>query len=90
MLGLMKLGGHFNPCLPVAAVRLASDIEGRHSDWTQFIFGMLEKSGDLPVFHSLKNKSRLQSMAQAKAVAAIPEGRTIIPAGSVIAAQILE
>jgi molybdopterin molybdotransferase len=44
----------------------------------------------MPVFHLLRSRSRLQSMAEAQAVVAIPEGKTILPAGSVIAAQLLE
>ncbi len=88
--GLLKLGGYLNPGLPTAAVRLADDIVGSHDDWTQFIFGMIERNGELPVFHSLRGKSRLRSMAEAMAVAAIPEGRTVIPGGSVVPAQILE
>lgn len=88
--GLLKLGGHARPGLPSAPVRLAEDIVGRHEDWTQFIFGMIERNGDTPVFHSLKGESRLRSMAEAMAVAMIPEGRTVIHGGTVVQAQILE
>jgi molybdopterin molybdotransferase len=88
--GLLKLAGHGQPGLPVTPVRTASDLRGRDADWTQFIFGMIEKRADLPVFHSLKGASRLKSMAEAEAVAAVPEGRTLIPTGTVIPVQLLE
>jgi molybdopterin molybdotransferase len=88
--GLLKLAGHARPGLPVTPVRTALDLKGRHAHWTQFIFGMIEKQADLPVFHPLKGASRLKSMAEAEAVAAIPEGETLIPAGTVIPAQLLE
>jgi len=88
--GLLKLAGHGRTGLPVTPVRTATDLEGRHAGWTQFIFGMIEKRADLPIFHPLKGASRLKSMAEAEAVAAIPEGETLIPSGTVIQAQILE
>ncbi|AOY56816.1 molybdopterin molybdotransferase MoeA [Desulfococcus multivorans] len=88
--GLLKLAGHGRPGLPVIPVRTASDLLGRHPRWTQFIFGMIETRSDLPVFYPLKGASRLQSMAEAEAVIAIPEGETVIPAGTVIPAQLLE
>jgi len=88
--GLLKLAGHGRPGLPVLRVRTASDLLGRHPRWTQLIFGMIEKRPDLPVFYPLKGTSRLKSMAEAEAVAAIPEGETVIPAGTVIPVQLLE
>lgn len=88
--GLLKLAGHERPALPVTPVRAAVDLRGRHVHWTQFIFGMIEKQADLPVFHPLKGASRLKSMAEAEAVAVIPEGETLIPAGTVIPVQVLE
>jgi molybdopterin molybdotransferase len=87
--GLMALSGHARPGLPTAKVRLASELRGRYADWTQFVFGALEEQDGLPVFHSLRNSSRLRSMAEAAAVAAVVEGRTLIPEGSVIAVQVL-
>jgi molybdopterin biosynthesis enzyme len=42
-----------------------------------------------PLFHSLANKSRLQSMAEATGIVAIPEGEVLLPAGSVVEAQYL-
>lgn len=87
--GLLQLAGYPRPGLPVANARLASDLKSMHEDWTQFVFGSIEMNPDIPVFHSLRNESRLRSMAEADAVAVIPEGQTFIPAGSVVKAQLL-
>ena len=75
----------FNP------VRLAEDLKGAYEDWTQLIFGDLEQlpDKDVPLFHSLRNNSRLGSMADAKAIVAIVEGTTRLEAGSVVSAQLL-
>ncbi len=87
--GLMRLGGSRRPGLPETMVRLASELKGSHANWTQFIFGTIETKQDLPVFHSLLNESRLRSMAKAEAIVCIPEGRTVLAAGSVAPAQIM-
>ena len=87
--GLLKLAGYMKPGLPTITVRLGEDLTGRYEDWTQLIFGDLEPQDDLPVFHSLRNNSRLGSMADAKAVVAIVEGRTILKAGDIVPAQLL-
>lgn len=87
--GLMKLSGRLQAGLPVAKARLASDLTGRHADWTQFVFGVLETQKEMPLFHPLRKSSRLRSMAEAQAIAAIPEGKTHLPAGTVIPAQVL-
>ena len=88
--GLLKLAGHRRTGLPQTNVRLASELTGRYADWTQFIFGTLEFDGDIPVFRANKEISRLRSMAQAQAVVAIPEGKTVLQDGRVVAAQLLE
>ncbi len=87
--GLLKLAGHHQCGLPTINVRLASQLSGRFADWTQFIYGTLEKSSDLPVFNALTSKSRLRSMAEAQAVVAIAEGQKVLPAGSTAVAQLL-
>lgn len=68
---------------------MSAEVTGRYADWTQFIYGILEKDNGVPLFRSLKDKSRLRSMAEAQAVVAIPEGETILPAGSMVKAQLL-
>ncbi len=88
--GLLKLAGHRHTGLPKANVRLATELRGRYADWTQFVFGTLERDGDTPVFQAKKDKSRLRSMAEAQAVVAIPEGQTVLPAGRIVPAQILD
>jgi molybdopterin molybdotransferase len=88
--GLLKLAGYAKTGLPTLHVKLEQDLNGRFSDWTQFIYGTLEKRNGIPVFCALRNKSRLQSMAAAQAVVAIPEGTTVLAAGSIIEAQLLE
>jgi molybdopterin molybdotransferase len=87
--GLLKLAGHQRCGLPNIDVRLTSELSGRSADWTQFIYGTLERSADVPIFHALRNKSRLRSMAEAEAVVAIPEGTTVLAAGAVVTAQAL-
>ncbi len=87
--GLLKLAGYRRCGLPMIKVRLASRLSGRFADWTQFIYGTLEASDDLPVFHALDGRSRLRSMAEAQAVVAIAEGETVLAAGSAILAQSL-
>ena len=88
--GLMQLAGHAQPGLRRAKVRLASELQGRFVDWTQYIFGTLEQRGDIPVFHPLQNKSRLKDMVDAEAVVSIPEGYTVFAQDSVVSAQMLE
>ena len=88
--GLLKLSGHTLPGLTIKMASTSHDLYGRDIDWTQFLFGFLDQKSDIPVFYSLKQKGRLQSMAQATAVAVIPEGKIKIPAGSIIPVQILQ
>ena len=87
--GLRALAGYQRPCLPTMRAALASDLHGRDSDWTQFIFGMIDLEGDTPLFRSLGQKGRLQSMAKATAIASIPEGTTAISRGTMIDIQVL-
>lgn len=88
--GLLKLAGHRHTGLPTTLVQLAAELKNSHADWTQCIYGTLEKESHVPLFHPLQTSSRLHSMAQAKAITAIPEGKTILPAGSIVMAQLLE
>jgi molybdopterin molybdotransferase len=87
--GLQRLAGFENPGLSRAVMQMAEEVSGLEKDWTQFIFGVILNSGELPLFHPLRSKSRLQSMAKAQAVVAIPEGTTKIAAGTIVTAQLL-
>jgi molybdopterin molybdotransferase len=88
--GLLTLAGHRPAGLPVRPVCLATDLNGRFDDWTQFVYGEIEDRDNGPVFHSLAWKSRLQSMALATAIVAIPEGEVHLAAGTVVNAQCLD
>jgi len=87
--GLQTLSGHAKPGLPMINARLASEIGEGESDWTDFFFGTLEHDEGLPTFHPMKKRSRLSSIAEATAVASIPEGQDYLQEGSVIYVQLL-
>jgi molybdopterin molybdotransferase len=88
--GLLALAGHANPNLPRINARLAADLEGRQRDWTDFFFGRLEEVEGFPVFHPLKDSSRLRVIAEAEAIASIPEEQEHLLKGSVISVQLLK
>jgi len=87
--GLLTLAGHTNPHLPVVNARLGDDLEGRQRDWTNFFFGRLEEGGEFPVFYPLRDSSRLRAIAEADAIAGIPEGHDPLAKGSVVPVQVL-
>jgi molybdopterin molybdotransferase len=87
--GLHRLSGFQQTGLPRANVRLAAELTGRFADWTQFIYGVLDRESSPAIFHRLDNRSRLRSMAEAEAIVAIPEGQTVLPSGSLVSAQLL-
>lgn len=87
--GLLSLAGQENPGLPRINARLGNELRGREPDWTDFFFGRLEENDGLPIFHPLRGRSRLRSVAEAGAVASIPEGQDFIPEGAVISVQLL-
>jgi molybdopterin molybdotransferase len=88
--GLLSLAGQENPGLPRVNARLGDELRGREPDWTDFFFGRLEENDGLPIFHPLQGRSRLWSVAEAGAVASIPEGQDFIPEGTVILVQLLK
>ena len=88
--GLLALSGHVNPGLPRITARLASEISGGESDWTDFFFGTLEWNEGLPNFYPMIKRSRLYSLAEATAVASIPEGQDSLQMGSTISVQWLQ
>ncbi|MDD1692370.1 MAG: molybdopterin molybdotransferase MoeA [Methanoregula sp.] len=88
--GLLALAGHANSTLPRIHARLAADLEGRQRDWTDFFFGRLEDEEGFPVFHPIKGSSRLRAIAEAEAIASLPEGQEHLVKGSVISVQVLK
>ncbi len=87
--GLMRLSGHAKPGLPRTKARLTAEITEGNVGWTDFFFGTVEETEDLPVFHPMEKRSRLDSIARATAVTSIPEGRDHLAQGSVISIQLL-
>ena len=88
--GLLTLSGHTNPSLPRVEAKLASDLRGYDPEWTDFFFGTLDFGDGLPTFYPLKTRSRLRSIAEATAVASIPEGQDHLPRGSAVYVQLLK
>jgi molybdopterin molybdotransferase len=88
--GLLALAGHAHPHLPRIHARLASDLQGRQRDWTDFFFGRLKEEEGFPVFYPLESSSRLRAIAEAEAIAAIPEEQVYFKKGSVISVQLIK
>ena len=86
--GLLKLAGHGSPRLPVINAIIKDTVYGQ-KDWTQFIHGILTTQKDKVLFRPLNMTSRLQFMAEADAIACIPEGIDKIDKGSLIAVQLI-
>jgi molybdopterin molybdotransferase len=87
--GLMQQSGRGQAALPVMRVRAGQELSGRNRDWTHFVFGRLEPQAPLPLFFPVGRSSRLQALAEATALAAVPEGRSRIEAGTEITVQLL-
>ncbi len=87
--GLLALRGHTGPGLPGINARLATELKGGDTGWTDFFFGTLEFNDEPPVFYPMQKRSRLSSIARATAVASIPEGRDHLSEGSMIFVQLL-
>ncbi len=87
---LLAMSGHSSPALPRMNALLASELRGRETGWTDLFFGTLEFNGGLPSFRPLKKRSRLFSIAEATAIASIPEGKDSLPAGAVVSVQLLK
>ena len=87
--GLSAMAGLGHRGLSEINVQLGSELHGRHVEWTQFIFGTLERRSGRQFFQPLRTRSRLQSMAQAEAVVAISEGETHLAAGAIVKAQLM-
>ncbi|OPY76023.1 MAG: Molybdopterin molybdenumtransferase [Syntrophorhabdus sp. PtaU1.Bin153] len=88
--GLLALSGHTNPGLPRLNARLGSELREGKRNWTDFFFGTLQFDDELPTFNPMKKRSRLGSIAEATAVASIPEGQDHLLEGSIIDVQLLK
>jgi len=87
---IQKMAGFPKPGLPVARAVLSKSVTGQ-PDWTQFIFGMLEKRKHQVVrFSPLPRESRLQMLASTEAILSIPEGMEKITAGETVEVQLLK
>jgi len=87
--GLLRLGGYASPQLPRITAVLKKDVPTGHMDWTQFMFGEIRYEKGTAYFFPHEMKSRLQSMAQATAMARIPEGVSRSQEGSMVQVQLL-
>lgn len=87
--GLLRMAGAGHTGLPETTVQLGSDLYGRHTNWTQFVSGTLERQSNRHLFHPLLTRSRLQSLAEAEAIVAIPEGEKHLGVGTIVKAQLL-
>lgn len=85
--GLLKLSGRSKTGLPTLTVRMAEEVHGRTAEWTQYLYGRIESDASCAVFYPLQTSSRLQSMAEAEAIVAIPEGEILLPEGKTMIAQ---
>lgn len=87
--GLHKLCGYNAPGLVQIPAVLKEPVSGQR-EWTQAIFGMLERSGDTLLFQPHgRPMSRLKSMAEAGALLLIPEGTSAFSANQTVNVQIL-
>ncbi len=84
--GLQKMAGNPEPGLPRIDVRLSETVKGQ-SDWTQFVHGKLKEESNEILFYPLKQKSRLQMIAQTEGILTIPEGQDLISKGDIVQAQ---
>jgi molybdopterin molybdotransferase len=87
--GILALSGHKEPQLQRISAKLSFEITGGKSDWTDFFFGTLEWDNGLPAFYPMTRRSSLNSIAEANALASVPEGQHSLQAGSVISVQLL-
>jgi molybdopterin molybdotransferase len=88
--GVLRLAGWQGSPFPSLTARLTEAVKGRDIDWTQFKRGRLHRGSDgsLRVTPYLP-RSRLESMALADCLIAVPEGLEGLEAGEWVSAQVL-
>jgi len=88
--GLLRAAGETKHPLQTVPARLTEDVQSRHEAWTEFKDAILslEESGNYAVA-LYKNRSRLQSIANATGLICVPEGKDRLRRGEVVPVQLL-
>jgi molybdopterin molybdotransferase len=86
---ILKMAGAAPRAFPWVEARLTDGVTGE-TGWTEFVHARLEKHPAGLRVRPARLKSRLKSMAEKQALIVIPEERGEIPAGELIAVQLLD
>ncbi len=88
--GILRMAGWRRPPFPPLKARLTGPVQGREADWTQFKQGRLfqERDGTFRVTPCTP-RSRLETMALAQCLIALPEGTVKLEAGQWVSVQLL-
>lgn len=88
--GILRMAGWRRPPFPSLKARLTESVRGREVDWTQFKRGRLfqEENGSFRVTPCTP-RSRLETMALADCLIALPEGTVRWEAGQWVSVQLL-
>lgn len=86
---ILKMAGAAPRAFPWVEARLTETVTGE-TGWTEFVHARLERRPAGLCVQPARLKSRLRSMAEKQALIVIPEERNEIPAGELIAVQLLD
>jgi molybdopterin molybdotransferase len=88
--GILRTAGWRRPPFPSVNARLTEPVQGREIDWTQFKRGKLSygRDGRFQVA-PYRPRSRLESMALADCLFAVPEGVERLEADHWVSVQVL-
>ena len=87
--GILRLAGWQNGPFPWVFAKLTQSLSGQE-DWTQFFLGKVFIEKDEMWFEPLPPKSRLSYLANAEALATLPEGKTSLEEGETIKIKLLK
>jgi len=88
--GILRMAGRRRPPFPSLRARLTEPVRGREIDWTQFKRGRLSQGRDgLFQVTPYSPRSRLESMALADCLIAVPEGAQRLETGEWVSVQVL-
>ncbi len=87
--GLFKLAGHAAGAFPEVTATLASPIPACRAAWSRSILGSCSPAETRLVFHPLRLKSRLRSVAEAGAVLLVPEDAGALCADAAVRVKLL-